>query len=149
MKLKYPPKSTKTGKNFRGGGELIRLARIYTPEINIEKFAHWLIITQPERRTGGSNPSWRTQTLKLIRWRKSKFGCSFIHCINEEKRCMILKVLIMVPPVKTPLKPAPFREYFPLYVLSAWSTQNWEYVIMSYLFTIHTVFKTPLYHIFI
>ena len=34
MKLKYRKKSTKTGKNFRGGGEeFFWLARIYTPAV--------------------------------------------------------------------------------------------------------------------
>ena len=38
MKLKYRKKSTKTGKNFRGGGEeFFWLARIYTPAEMLEK----------------------------------------------------------------------------------------------------------------
>ena len=36
MKLKYRKKSTKTGKNFRGGGEFFWLARIYTPAVKFE-----------------------------------------------------------------------------------------------------------------
>ena len=36
MKLKWPQKkSTKTGKNFRGGGGIFWLARKYTPDKNI------------------------------------------------------------------------------------------------------------------
>ena len=37
MKLKYRKKSTKTGKNFRGGGgEFFWLVRIYTPAVKFE-----------------------------------------------------------------------------------------------------------------
>ena len=39
MKLKYRKKSTKTGKNFRGGGgKFFWLARIYTPGIHLSFF---------------------------------------------------------------------------------------------------------------
>ena len=41
MKLKYRKKSTKTGKNVRGGGEeFIWLARIYTPVVGFDNEVH-------------------------------------------------------------------------------------------------------------
>ena len=53
MKLNDRKKSTKTGKNFRGGeGDFSWLARIYTPE-NRSRFPNFSILKKRLKRYGG------------------------------------------------------------------------------------------------